>query len=72
MGKKSPHAYQIDPRDSGVTDEKSHPTDPHITAEQKAEYELSHPHDQPMIPRNEANPALRELRRKKGKGRTER
>jgi hypothetical protein len=65
MGGKRPDQHNIDYRDSRSTDNKFIDDDRHTHAEDKENLQ-SNPKDQPMIPEERVNPALRELRERKG------
>ena len=68
MGGKRPDQFNIDPAEGSSTNHtwrgEGRSGDEHIEDEQKAELK-SNPHDQPMIPEEVTNPAVRELRERK-------
>jgi hypothetical protein len=64
MGSKRPEQAK---RAESATDYKTRTDDEHIHAEDKEHLE-SNPHDQPLIPEVDVNPALRELRERQAKG----
>ncbi len=64
MGGKRPDQHNIDYRDSRATDNKFIDDDRH-THEEDKDHLQSNPKDQPMIPEEQVNPALRELRERK-------
>ena len=71
MGGKRPDQHSIDPGESGSTDKKwsreGRHGDEHIADEQKRELKTN-PHDQPLLPEERVNPALREVRERKQHG----
>ena len=64
MTSKRPDQYH---EEAGATDQTERTNDEHIREQDKQRVQAN-PHDQPMIPADGVNPALRELRdRKKAK-----
>ena len=61
MSSKRPDQYRDE---AGATDSAERANDEHIKAEDKQHFQQN-PHDQPMIPADGVNPALRELRERK-------
>jgi hypothetical protein len=68
MGGKRSDQYNIDPAEGSSSNHawrgEGRSGDEHIMNEDKRDLQ-SNPHDQPMIPEEGVNPALRELREKK-------
>jgi len=72
MGGKRSDQYNIDPAEAGASDYKWR-HEGRSQGEQLANEEKRHfkenPHDQPMVPEEPVNPALRELRERKANSR---
>lgn len=74
MGGKRPDQHNIDPAEAGSTDYKwrheGRSRGENLADDDKQKL-ASNPHDQPMIPESIPNPALRELRERKGQANDE-
>jgi hypothetical protein len=70
MGGKRPDQHNIDPREARTTDNKFLTEDEHVKEESKHALNAHDRDDQPMIPPAGTNPALRELRARRGEGET--
>ncbi len=70
MGGKRPDQHNIDPGEAGSSDYKwrhEGRSESEPLAEKDKQRLQSNPHDQPLVPEEHVNPALRDLRERKAK-----